>query len=291
MDTQTYIDSLFTGYEETPVLTDFKEELRSNLNDRIYGLVKKGLTEREAFEKATTELGDVSTLADEISLKKKKEVFSEMYMQTRNYMSDKRIALYVLCGVLLAFGIITAVITGFNTTRTSAPLGSLMVFGGISLLGFVFLALTQETATHEGMSVKRALWYVLACGVFVFGLFVFAFTALSPDRSPMVPVATLIPFGLPSAALAVFLVLTEKDRRKPWMRKMADEQMKQGLERFANPLRAERFGLVSGAMWITAVAAFILLTVSKGILLSWTAIVAALVLQMLILAAFSGGKE
>jgi hypothetical protein len=86
MGTQKYVDGLFSGYEQTPTLCDFKEELRSNLNDRIANLIKKGMSEQMAFDKATTELGDISALADEISLKKKKEVFSEMYMKTKNYM-------------------------------------------------------------------------------------------------------------------------------------------------------------------------------------------------------------
>jgi hypothetical protein len=40
MDTRKYIDSLFSDYEETSALIDFKEELKSFLDERIKALVK-----------------------------------------------------------------------------------------------------------------------------------------------------------------------------------------------------------------------------------------------------------
>ncbi|MDR1580821.1 MAG: permease prefix domain 1-containing protein, partial [Synergistaceae bacterium] len=104
MSTQKYIDGLFANYEETPALADFKEELRGNLDERIKNLVKKGMSEQEAFHKATAELGDISALADEISLKKKQEVYEDMYMGTRKYMTIKRTAAFVLGGTTVCFG-------------------------------------------------------------------------------------------------------------------------------------------------------------------------------------------
>lgn len=291
METQEYIDSLFSGYEKTSALVDFKEELGSNLDDRIASLIKKGMNEQAAFTKATNELGDISALADEISLKKKKEVFSEMYMKTRNYMDTKRTALYVLFGSLLVFGIIVALLTRFNSEEPAAALGALLVFGGASILGFLFLGLTQETAAREPMSWKRALWYVVICGVFIFGIFTFSITYLYVERGIATSIATLIPFVLPSVALGVFLILTEPDRRKPWVRELEKEQIKREMERFASPAQAERFGLISGAVWITAITVFIILTIQIGFLYSWLAFVGGLVIQMLVLALFAGGKQ
>jgi hypothetical protein len=74
------VDSLFEGYEQTAELADFKEELLSNLNDKLESLVKKGMDSETAFAKASAELGDISALADELSLKKRKEVFEEVYI-------------------------------------------------------------------------------------------------------------------------------------------------------------------------------------------------------------------
>ena len=83
MNTEEYVHSLFADYEETQGLKDFMEELQSNLDARVASLVKKGLSEQDAFEKACAELGDISVLADELSLKKRREVFEEVYMDIR----------------------------------------------------------------------------------------------------------------------------------------------------------------------------------------------------------------
>jgi hypothetical protein len=284
MNTQEHVDSLLCGYEETQTLADFKEELRSNLDDRIASLVKKGATKQAAFTKATEELGDISALAEEISLKRKKEIYSEMYMKTRNYMSTKRIALCVLFGAMLGFAVIGALLDWLNLQEPAGPMGALLIFGGIPILGFVFLSLTQETATHENMSWKRAFWYVAASGMFLFGVFTFGVTYFYSERGIADAIATLIPFALPGVALGVFLILTEKDRRKPWVIEQAKKYTEQETEYFANPAQAARFGILSGAIWIAAIAGFTVPTMTLGIQFSWLAIVAALVIQMIILA-------
>ncbi|MBA4602003.1 permease prefix domain 1-containing protein [Thermoactinomyces mirandus] len=290
MNIKQYIDSLFSSYEETDSLADFKEELESNLNARINSLRKKGLNEQAAFDKAITELGDVSTLADELSLKKRQEVFSDMYMKTRHYMSTWRIVLYVLCGAVFGFGVIVSVLSGFFSGDVNAPLGSLLIFGGIPILGFLFLGLTQETAVHEAMSWKRALLYVVAGGVFLFGVIAFLITYFEDNAGLPIAIATLIPFILPSLAFGVFLVLTEKDRSKPWVIRQRKEYMERSQKRFGDPVQQERFGLFSGALWIAAIAAFILLTILFGIKFSWLAIVVALIGQMIVLAMFTKSR-
>lgn len=290
MDMKQYIDDLFSGYEETESLADFKLEIRSNMDDRVKSLMKKGLDEKAAFDKAISELGDVSALADELSLKKRQEVFSEMYMKTRSYIKPGRMALYVLCGAVLGFGIISAFLAWSFSGDINALLGTVLVFSEAALLGFVFLGLTQETASREAMSWKRALWYVAVSGVFLFGVIVFVMTYFIDGLGLPYAIATLIPFALPSLALGIFLILTEKDRSKPWVVDLRKKAMEREMERFASPAQAERFGLVTGALWIAAIAGFILLTLTVGIKFSWLAIVAALIGQMLVLAMFTKSK-
>ncbi|HOQ10592.1 MAG TPA: permease prefix domain 1-containing protein [Syntrophomonadaceae bacterium] len=287
MNTREYIDSLFSDYQKTSALEDFKEELKSFLDERIRTLVKGGMDEKDAFEKATSELGDISAVADEISRKKKQELIGEMYLKTTHYMSTWRIALYVLCGAVFGFGVIVAAISEYFSGDVNAPLGSLLVFGGIPILVFLFLWLTQETATREAMEWKRALLYVVTAGVFLFGVFVFLVTYFEKSAGLPYAIATLIPFVLPSSAFGVFLILTEKDRSKPWVIKQREEYMKRSLERFGDPVQEMRFGLFSAALWIAGIAAFILLTILFGFKFSWLAIVAALIGQMLILATFT----
>lgn len=290
MDTRKYIDSLFSDYEETSALIDFKEELKSFLDERIKALVKSGMDEKDAFEKATNELGDMSAVADEISRKKKQEILAEMYMKTRHYMPTWRIVLYILCGTVFGFGVIVAALSGFFTGVINASLGSLLVFGVVPILGFLFLGLTQETAVHEPMDWKRALLYVIAAGVFLFGVIVFIITYFEDSAGLPYAIATLIPFILPSSAFGAFLILTEKDRSKPWVKKQREEYIKRSRERFGDPAQEERFGLFSGALWIAAIAVFILLTMLFGLKFSWLAIAAALIGQMLVLGMFTKSK-
>lgn len=287
MNIKQHIDALFSSYEETDSLTDFKEELESNLNDRINSLRKKGLNEQAAFAKAMAELGDVSALADELSLKKRQEVFSDMYMRTRNYIKPWRMALYVLCGAALGFGVIAGISAWLFSEEIHALWGTLLIFGETSVLGFVFLGLTQETAAREAMPWKRALWYVGASGVFLFGVITFIMTYFANGVGLPHAVATLIPFALPGLAVGVFLVLTEKDRSKPWVVELRNKAYEREMNRFASSAQQERFGLISGALWIGAIAAFILLIITIGIKFSWLALVAALIGQMLVLSAFS----
>lgn len=290
MDTRKYIDSLFSDYEETSALIDFKEELKSFLDERIKALVKSGMDEKDAFEKATNELGDMSAVADEISRKKKQEILAEMYMKTRHYMPTWRIVLYILCGTVFGFGVIVAALSGFFTGDINASLGSLLVFGVVPILGFLFLGLTQETAVHEPMDWKRALLYVIVAGVFLFGVIVFIITYFEDSAGLPYAIATLIPFILPSSAFGAFLILTEKDRSKPWVKKQREEYIKRSRERFGDPAQEERFGLFSGALWIAAIAVFILLTMLFGLKFSWLAIAAALIGQMLVLGMFTKSK-
>jgi hypothetical protein len=287
MDIRQHIDSLFAGYEETDALADFKEELESNLNERIDSLRKKGFDERASYDKAVAELGDVSVLSDELSLRKKQEVFSDIYMKTRSYIKPWRMALYVLFGVILGFGVISGVVAVLFSGELLALPGTLLVFGEISVLGFVFLGLTQETSAHTAMSWKRALWYVVASGVFLFGVITFIIAYFADGAGLPHAIASLIPFALPGLALGVFLILTEKDRSKPWVAELRRKAMEREMDRFASPAQEERFGLTSGAIWIGAIALFIFLTVTVGIKFSWLAFAAALIGQILTLSAFS----
>ncbi|MDR1961122.1 MAG: permease prefix domain 1-containing protein [Gracilibacteraceae bacterium] len=190
MDTKNYVDTLFSEYQENAALEDFKEELCGYMDERIANLVKSGMDEQSAFEKASKDLGDMSAVADEISLKKKQ--------------------------------------------------------------GWTF--------SPENLGFTAAITVMMS-------------------------------FVLPSAALFIFLMLTEKDRSKPWVVALREKEMRNEQERFASVKEQERFGLFSGAIWIMAIAIFVLLTIILGIKFSWLAIVAALVGQMLLQAAFSKGEK
>jgi hypothetical protein len=260
------------------------------------------MAEQTAFCKATAELGDISALADEISLKRKQEVCEEMFMNVRRYMTTGRVALFVLGGAVFCFGLILVALTWFNTGIVAATLGSGLVFCGAGAVFLTYFGLTQETASRYPMSRKRALLYALDVSIFAFGAFSFSIVLFSAREYavlneyldgasekllstawPGAAVATLIPFVLPSIALFVFLFLTEKDRSKPWLLEMKKRAVAREAEMLKNPVQ---FGLISGAIWIAAVALFIVLTISVGLRYSWLSFVGAIVLELLLQAKF-----
>lgn len=287
MNVKSYIDSLFAAYEETAALIDFKEELKSNMEDRINSYTKKGMEDAAAFKKAAAELGDISILADELCLKKKQEIFQDMYMNTRSYMSPLRVILFITCGAVAAFGLIVVLLVWFTSKDMVRSLGSFLPFGIPPIMGFTFLTLTQETAGKYPMKKMRAALYTLTTAVFSFGVFVFALTYFSTNTALLAAFATLIPFVLPSSAFYIYLIMTEKNRRKPWLMEQQKAALKQAADSYANPSVAARHGLLSGALWIFAFAVFMGLTLTIGIKLSWITFLFAIGLQVLIEFAFN----
>ena len=309
MKTQEYIQSLFSDYEETGNLKDFMEELQSNLDARIANLVRKGFAENDAFDKACAELGDISVLAKELSLKKRREVFEEKYMDIRKYMSAGRVAAYVIFGFLALFGIVIALVGYFASglsfgagpafaNELSFPAfdretGNLVFFASLlpfivtSVGGLVFLGLTQETGAHYPMNRKRAAWYTAAASLIVFGLLVMVITYFSvrfADQSLeiMTAIAVLIPFVLPGSGLLTFLVLTEKSRLKPWMASVHEDAAKRNMKIWNDPATAGRFGMFSGAIWLFAAAFFFLFGFLAGFRYSWIIFVFAVAIQMFV---------
>ncbi|MDR0878201.1 MAG: permease prefix domain 1-containing protein [Treponema sp.] len=302
--TKEYVDSLFSGYEQTDALADFTEELRSNLDDKISNLLKKGMDAQAAFDKATTELGDISALADEISLKKRQEVFEDAYMDIKQYMKPPRVVGYVAFGVTLLFGIIVALIVYFTdgnylpmedflgtAEHLTGVFASFMPFFVAAVAGFTFLGLTQELADSYPVSKKRAVWYAAAAAVLAFGISIFPVVYFAEEAGLMPAIATLIPFVLPGGGLLAFLVLTEKSRLKPWAQARYAETIKREHELWRDPATADRFGMFSGAIWIFAFAVFMTLGFLIGFKYSWLAFVFATAIQCVVQGAMMGKKK
>ncbi|MDR2029243.1 MAG: permease prefix domain 1-containing protein [Treponema sp.] len=293
MDTKDFVNHLFSEYEETRELGDFKEELQSNLEDRIASLTAKGMDEAAAFEKASGELGDISALADQISLRKKQEIFQDAYMGVRKYLNPQRTALYVIAGAWVIFGAVIALVVFFSEENQSAleafwepnkkmvhAIGSLLAFIPPAAAVFTFLGLTQETASRYPRSKKRGAWYTLAAAALSFGAVLFPLTYFATDGGLMEAVATLIPFFIPGLGLIIFLQLTEKNHLKPWARARYEKEVQASQEMFNDPAAAARFGMVSGAIWIFAAGLFFLLGFLMGFQFSWLVFVFALAVQL-----------
>jgi hypothetical protein len=298
MNAKELVDSLFEGYEQTAALVDFKEELLSNLNAKVESLVKKGMDAESAFAKAGAELGDVSALADELSLKKRKEVFEEVYMDMRKYMNPKRVGGYVIFGVLALFGIIAAFVTlfairgaiegvGGSGYDLTGLFGVMLPFLCASVAGFTFLGLSQETSSEYPVGKKRAVWYAVAATLIAFGLLCMPLVYFSQRLNGqgfevMAIISLCIPFVVPGGGLLAFLVLTEKDRLKPWAKEFREKTVKQEMEMWNDPATAMRFGMFSGAIWIFAVGLFIVFGFLIGFKFSWLVFIFAVAVQLLV---------
>jgi hypothetical protein len=311
MNAKEFVDSLFEGYEQTEALADFKEELLTNMNAKVENFIRKGMDTDAAFAKASAELGDVSSLADELSLKKRKEVFEEVYMDIKMYMPARRVAGYVVFGILAFFGIITALITLFAirsvdfTSGTSLDLtgffGVMMPFLTAAVIGFTFLGVTQETASMLPVSKKRGAWYAAAAGLIAFGFFtmpivyfsvkfannvvndVLDFNIHVENLEALVPViGVIIPFVLPGIGILVFLVLTEKDRLKPWAKNLHAKAVEGEMAMWNDPVKAARFGMFSGAIWIFAAGVFFVLGFIIGFKFSWPVFFFATAFQLVV---------
>jgi hypothetical protein len=296
MNAKDFVDSLFAGDEETKTLADFKEELLANLGAKIESLVKNGMDETAAFAKASAELGDVSALADELSLKKRKEVFEEVYMDIRKYMTAPRVAGYVIFGVLAFFGLLTGGMAYFSSRHIiaterwvslTALFGAMMPFLTAAIVGFTFLGVTQETAAAYPIPKKRAAWYAAAAGLIAFGITVapITFFAIRSTGEPVElagSLGVLLVFMLPGIGLLAFLVLTEKNRLKPWVTEMTAGAIRREMALWNDPAVAARFGMFSGAIWIFAAGFFILLGFLIGFKFSWLVFVFAVAVQLLV---------
>jgi hypothetical protein len=168
-------------------------------------------------------------------------------------------------------------------------------------VGFTFLGVTPETAAVYPVSKKRGAWYATAAGLFAFGLFTMPVTYFSLkfagkivneflgfDFESLIPLfGLLIPFVLPGIGILVYLVLTEKDRLKPWAKSFHNKAIKGEMAIWNDPAAATRFGMFSGAIWIFAIGIFLLLGFLIGFKYSWLVFIFAVAFQLLIQASMS----
>ncbi|NLY55443.1 MAG: hypothetical protein GX058_02915 [Firmicutes bacterium] len=282
MKAQIYVDRLFQGYEDTPELRDFKEEIASNLRERIAELEEKGYDPEKAFELAVAELGDITAIADQISREKRNEVIGRMYMGWKVPMGRKHALGYVVSGGVLAFGIVVALMNYFTTGRVFTALAALIPFVILPVAALVFLRLTQETAARYPMPWRRALVYAIITAITLFGLNTSVMLHYLEEADPSAVLGVLIPFVIPGLCIGAFLVLTEKPRYKPWVAEQEKIWTNYYAKEYNDPRSLEQRGLLSGALWLFAVAVFFTLGFLIGFRYAWVTFLFAIAGEMLI---------
>ncbi len=281
MELKEFIDQAFQKYEESPELMDFKEELLTNLEDRLSSLESSGLKHHEALDEIKKEFADINKIADEMSLAKKKEVFEIQYMSFRHFVTKQRAAIYAILGVLALFGLIVAGLGYLGSGKIETFTGVLMVFLAIPLAGFVYMGLTQETATRHPMRPLRAAFYSISSFAFLFGFLLVPMMVFGEAKSFQAALAVLIPFAVPSIGVIAYLVITEADHRKAWVLKEAEKHM-EWAKQFEVSGNAQTFGIITGAIWILAIGVFVLLLMLKLWAYSWIPFVITIAAMMFV---------
>ena len=204
---QEYLDQQFASVGESQQLIDLKEELATNLREKIEDYRLKGLDDKQAFQEAIISLGDLSGLVEDM---RKYEPNSQNQRPTFNqYLS----AVGISAGVLMILsGLFIGAIVYFHREPMESSLGQgiFIVFGGVML---TFSLLTRETDHRPGMNKIRAGLYAVAVGLILFGIFSGVLAAVSTGQVYNGIAATFI-FFIIGVAIFLMLILTGNSRRK-----------------------------------------------------------------------------
>ncbi|HEX5203513.1 MAG TPA: permease prefix domain 1-containing protein [Actinoplanes sp.] len=275
-DVHRLLDEAFAGIEMTPERQDLKEEVRANLVARAAELRAEGVSGSAAARRAMEELGDIRTLIDETN--------HSAYGMSTMLRVRPRPAFVVRTVLLSAVGV-----TGLAVLALAATAGGVALAGEavaalvVALAAGVITAdaLGQETTTNHPMPTGRAIGYGAGVLLVLAGLgcgwLYLRGAGLAWVFAGAVPLVA-------GAALLGYLGATQTNRHKEWVMRMAESHADVGNRFTEDPSAAARFGIYTLAIWLIAIAAFVLLTLTVGWLWSWLAIVGGVVLMMITVA-------
>ncbi len=271
-----YLDELFCDIFETDQLIELKEEMTSNLLDKINDFITNGDIEDVAFKKAVSGLGDMHELIDNFK-KASENKIKEDFMQPKA-MDRKHVIGYVLGSIFAILGLIAAAI-GYAFSH-DYRVGLTILFSTIilSTILFVLLGLTQDTIYTHGMKASRAFRYAISSSLCMASIFVPLMIYLYGSNVYIV-LFTFIALGIPSIATLIYLGLTEKNRSKLNMLDL--EWQNQWLEYYMHPQTKIKKDYWSGALWIFTTALF-LVGILTGVWYSWIIFIFAAGFQVLI---------
>ncbi|MEG6522907.1 permease prefix domain 1-containing protein [Desulfotomaculum sp. 1211_IL3151] len=206
---QAYIDNLFSGVGASQQLFDLKEELTTNIKEKISDYKAQGMTDDQAFKEAIISMGDLSGLVDDMRKLGQDSAKQTVYTTMTSRVSTAGI----IAGVLLVlFGIFTSTMLYFmNLPRESVTGTGIFIVAGGALL--TYSVLTRETRKRYGMNKIRAALYALAIGLILFSIFTATVTT-SATGEVYIGIASLMVFFLSGMGLLLFLLLTGTISRK-----------------------------------------------------------------------------
>jgi MFS family permease len=283
MKEKVYVDRLFADYEDTPEIIDFKEEIAANLKERVSELISKGLDDEKAFDAAAAELGDITAIADDAAKKKRNETIGQMYMKAKVPLTKKTAAGLTFASGLLLGAAALALITFFGGSNNAALYYISVVLFSVSCALFTYFGLTQETAAHYAVKKGRALAYGAVCLAALLGVGFAVVSFLFYGFELSASVGIKIAFILPAICALIFLLATEPKRQKPWLSAMVEQETEKFMrfhQDMVDPVKSAKFGILSGGLWVLAIAVFITLGIIIGWSYSWLVFLFALATQV-----------
>ena len=286
MKEKVYVDRLFASYEDSPEIRDLKEEITSNLTERIVNLVSSGMSEDEAFEKATSKLGDITVIADETCKKQRNDVIRQVLFGEKIPFTKKTAAgLTVASGIMMFFICVVLTMVFYDYVPALVVLGPL--FLSVSVCLYTYFGLTQETVTMYAMKNGRAALFATGVFLAVFAAGLAASMYFYGGYALITALVFKAIFIIPAICLLVFLGVTEPDRNKPWFKAWLERELGNANSRslnIVNPAKAARFGVYSGGLWILSIGAFILLHIVFAVPYAWLVFVFALAAETFMVA-------
>ncbi|MFY9280134.1 MAG: permease prefix domain 1-containing protein [Caldicoprobacterales bacterium] len=268
---KNYIDSLFSGIYDTDEVIELKEEVVSNLLEKIEDIINEGYNENEAFKRAISELGNMNELIQGLKETSHQEVCQAI--DKKQPVGTKHVIGYIIASTILLLGIMLSGMTYFDTNDLLRTTATIMPSFIISVGIFAYFGLTQETKHNYGMIKKRALVYSISTMVFLSGVFIAGLTFLKGTQLAKVLGVFMI-FSIPSTIAFIYLGLTEQSRSKA----INQEQM----EHYSDPKTMMIFGKIIAALWIFTFGAIPLVGFRLGWRYAWIPFVLATGLHLII---------
>lgn len=204
-----HIEHLFAGIGPSQQLFDLKEELATNLKEKIGDYKARGMDDEQSFKEAVISLGDLSGLVDDMRKIGRDSARINVYTSMSTRISTAGIIAAVL---LILFGILTIAMLYFMRLPGEAVTGSgIFVVAGGALL--TYSVLTRETTARYAMNKVRAVFYALSIGIILFSLFTAVITRYATGEI-YISIGSFMVFFLVGIGLFLFLILTGTGHRK-----------------------------------------------------------------------------
>lgn len=205
-----YVDQLFSDVGPSQQLFDLKEELTTNLKEKIADYQSRGMDEDQAFKEAVISLGDLRGLVDEM-----RQIGQDTAKQAVYSSMTARISTAgIITGVLLVlFGLFTVTMLFF---MMGIPIEGVVGPGIFVVVGMgliTYSVLIRETKKRYAMNKIRAALYGLSVGLILYGIYTGLIAGLSTGEVYIAISSTMV-FVLAGVGLLLYLLLTEIDRRK-----------------------------------------------------------------------------